>query len=136
MTDSDKVAAALAGMRERNDQWIASMALTEASVNDSPFGDLRRALAAVEAVLAIHVRQEKPIRSWSPCEYHAYDPATGNQVSLRQMRDCPDCAALATDVWLCASCRNLCPDDDKWPCATYLAVSRALLGEEPSPGSE
>ena len=30
------------------------MALTEASVNDSPFGDLRRALAAVEAVLALH----------------------------------------------------------------------------------
>ena len=92
---TDKVAAALAGMRERNDQWIASMALTEASVNDSPFGDLRRALAAVEAVLALH-------------------PADKDEDYPREQPLCPACSE-----W--------------WPCDTIRAVSRALLGEEPSP---
>ena len=94
---TDKVAAALAGMRERNDQWIASMALTEASVNDSPFGDLRRALAAVEAVLALH-------------------PADKDEDYPREQPLCPACSE-----W--------------WPCDTIRAVSRALLGEEPSPAA-
>jgi hypothetical protein len=40
----------VAAARDRNEHWITSMRLTEASVTDSPFGDLRKALAAVEAL--------------------------------------------------------------------------------------
>jgi len=46
-------AAWIAAARDRNEHWITHMALTEASVADSPFGDLRKALAALEAVRKI-----------------------------------------------------------------------------------
>jgi hypothetical protein len=46
-------AAWIAAARDRNEHWITRMALTEASVADSPFGDLRKAVAALEAVLAL-----------------------------------------------------------------------------------
>jgi hypothetical protein len=52
---ADWVAAA----RDRNERWITSMALTEASVADSPFGDLRKALAAVEALQDALLRHQQ-----------------------------------------------------------------------------
>ena len=95
MTDSDKVAAALAGMRERNDQWIASMALTEASVNDSPFGDLRRALAAVEAVLEMHQPGRIMVLGALCKDHEGYRHFSITSTEAARNRACPDCAATA-----------------------------------------
>ena len=95
MTDSDKVAAALAGMRERNDQWIASMALTEASVNDSPFGDLRRALAAVEAVLKLHQPGRIMVLGALCKDHEGYRHSSITSTEAARIRACPDCAATA-----------------------------------------
>ncbi len=49
----DQVTAALAKIRERNEHWIKTMALTGASVEDSPFGDNRLLVAAVRDVLKL-----------------------------------------------------------------------------------
>ena len=48
----DPVAARIAEMRERNEAHIAAMMFTEYTVSTHPCGDLRRALAALDAVLA------------------------------------------------------------------------------------
>ena len=45
--EPDPVATWIAAAHDRNERWITSMALTEASVADSPYGDLRKALAAL-----------------------------------------------------------------------------------------
>lgn len=54
MADSDPAASALEEIKERNEQHIAALKLTEWSVANSPYGDLRKAVAALEAVLKAH----------------------------------------------------------------------------------
>jgi hypothetical protein len=48
---ADPLAAAIS---DRNEDYIATLALTEATVAQMPSGDLRRLLAAVEGVLKLH----------------------------------------------------------------------------------
>jgi hypothetical protein len=86
-----------------------------------------RLLAAVEAVLNLHVMQETPVLCWDRvCDAHrdkrgvAVQPPPG---------DCPDCRFR--DMWVCRHCN--CPNDE-WPCPTYRAISAALLGEETDHG--
>ncbi len=85
-----------------------------------------RLLAAVEAALKLHARQDKPVRSWDlglRCEAHDW---TKNTVrSFDAVRDCPDCSYR--DRHPCVHCR--CED---WPCPTVLAITAALTGAEPA----
>jgi hypothetical protein len=55
MTDAaaDPVAAILAAIKERNEQYITTLALTEHTASGLPCGDVRRLVAAVEAVLKL-----------------------------------------------------------------------------------
>jgi len=57
-----QVTAALEAIQQRNEHWIKTMALTGASVEDSPFGDNRLLLAAVRDVLKHH--RPAPITNW------------------------------------------------------------------------
>ena len=51
--DSDQLPARLAQIRERNEAHIEAMRYTEWTVRTHPCGDLRRALAALEAALKV-----------------------------------------------------------------------------------
>lgn len=83
-----------------------------------------RLLAAVDAVLALHSRQETPVRSWNhvcPAHRDARGFADPRQMA---MADCPDCRF--TEIWVCRHCS--CPNDG-WPCPTYAAIERELTGK-------
>ncbi len=87
-----------------------------------------RLLAAVERVLELHARQDKPVRSWDldlRCAAHDW---TRNTIrSFDAVRDCPDCRY--SEYYACSHCR--CPDD-AWPCPTVLAITAALAGDDES----
>jgi hypothetical protein len=89
-------------------------------------------LAAVEAVLNLHARAEKPSRTTRVCAEHVQERTRAHARDLpawrRDVAACPDCTA--TEKWVCAepSCRHECPDDDGWPCPTVRAVTAALAG--------
>ena len=109
---TDPVAAYLAQVRKEFDVFGEASALP-------------RLHAALGAVLALHVRQGKPVRNYSKmCPEHAWNPADRSIGRLEDIRDCPDCGY--TEYYVCAHCE--CPDD-KWPCPTYRAISAELLGE-------
>jgi hypothetical protein len=125
-------AALVAAIRERNEAYIKSMAFTEATVREMPSGDLRLALAAVDAVLEQH--KPKQLHEWVrrvgagfPCGHDLdgdwpqhYEGADG----MTYCRDKPT-------VVVCSVCSDGPANDlmAEWPCATYLAISCALLGE-------
>ena len=87
-----------------------------------------RLLVAVERVLELHARQDKPVRSWDldlRCAAHDW---TRNTIrSFDAVRDCPDCRY--SEYYACSHCR--CPDD-AWPCPTVLAITAALTGDSES----
>jgi hypothetical protein len=89
--------------------------------------DVPRLLAAVEAALARHVRQETPVRSWDldlRCPAHNY--AMRAIPSFTEVRDCPDCTYRDRYVCQNPDCR-----EHEWPCPDYLAITTALLREVP-----
>ena len=92
--------------------------------------DAARLLAAVEAVLNLHCRSEKPTRTHNVCGEHARRrPRAAFLPEWRKAVDaCPDCTV--TEKYVCDCCRHTCPDDDEWPCPTYRAISAALLGSQ------
>jgi hypothetical protein len=79
--------------------------------------------AAVQAVLKLHVRQDKPVRSldWA-CARHMRPGLP----DFPAVMACPDCRT--SEYYVCSHCQ--CPRD-AWPCATYRAVSDALSGCAP-----
>ncbi len=86
--------------------------------------DVPRLAAAVEAVLAVHVRQEQPVRHYGlgdACPKHHLN-AFGRP-NYATFRDCPDCRY--TEYYVCSHCQ--CPHDN-WPCPTYRAITTALTG--------
>ena len=91
-----------------------------------------RLLVAVERVLELHARQDKPVRSWDldlRCAAHDW---TRNTIrSFDAVRDCPDCRY--SEYYACSHCR--CPDD-AWPCPTVRAITAALTGQEAGDGLE
>jgi len=92
--------------------------------------DVPRLLAAVEAVLALHVKQEEPVRSYGPgdsCPQHLMT-ALGRR-NYATMHKCPDCRY--TEYFVCEYCDR---SNDTWPCPTYAAISSALLGEAGTDG--
>lgn len=110
-----------AGYAVSAQEWGTSM---QACADDVP-----RLLAAVEAVLELHVKMDKPARYYEHCPVHAFDPETRSFGSFETVRTCPDCTYR--EVWLCKHCE--CPNDE-WPCPTYQAISAGLSGKEDDRG--
>lgn len=92
--------------------------------------DVPRLVAALEAVLKLHRKQDKPVRSWDlelRCEAHDWTRlAVG---SFDVVRDCPHCSYR--DYYVCSyqDCR-----DEEWPCPTVRAIA-AELGREGGGGA-
>jgi hypothetical protein len=136
MTSPDPPAAALlAQIRERN-------AKTGGGYSSNPGDyirsaeDVPRLLAAVERVLNLHAPYSTVTRHI--CPVHATGMSGRAWASLKTYRDevdaCPDCRK--EEVQVCSECRNACPDDDKWPCPTYRAITAALTGTQLSEDGE
>lgn len=90
--------------------------------------DIPRLLAVADTVLALHVRQDRPVISWDRlCLAHR--DARGFADRQRGLRDCPDCKF--SEIYVCRHCS--CPNDF-WPCPTYRALLAALTGKEASGG--
>jgi len=123
----DDLAAWITAARDRNQLWITSMKLTEASVRDSPFGDLERALAAVERVLELH-QPGRIIVLGAVCEKHEQYPNFSiTSIEAQRVRDCPDCKATVS-----VSCT--CGYADVERCPHRLAITAELLSKEGSDG--
>ena len=87
-----------------------------------------RLLVAVERVLELHRKQDKPVRSWDldlRCAAHDWTKRVIR--SFDAVRDCPDCRY--TEYYACSHCR--CPDD-AWPCPTVRAITAELAGDSES----
>ena len=69
MPDPDPLAAELARIDDSNEAYIKRLALTDATVATMPSGDLRKALAALEAVLRDHEPRTRipPNRHYAIC---------------------------------------------------------------------
>jgi hypothetical protein len=79
-------------------------------------------VAAIEAVLKLHVRQDKPIRTYDldlRCEAHDWTKHAVRAFDV--VRECPDCTYRERYVCSNRDCR-----EDEWPCPTYLAISAEL----------
>jgi hypothetical protein len=132
MTD-DTLTAALDEIRERraliDDPDVAFAVAAKrmaATMRDFP-----RLLAALDEVLKLHTRRDQPVITTALCVKHSGVRVQGILVAERRVavRACPDCTV--TEKYVCIHCRHECPDDDDWPCPTYEAISRALMGEDP-----
>jgi hypothetical protein len=120
---ADRVAARLAETRDNY---------------DGEFGDphVLALLAAVEAALALH----RPFRIYEPCD-HDHDQDDIDAGRATETADFVSCDEMYL-YSICASCCRVnlgqsetCADAHEpsscWPCETYEAVTRALLGEQP-----
>jgi hypothetical protein len=68
---TDDVATTLAGIKERNEQYITTLALTEHTAAGLPCGDVRLLLAALEAALTHHVEaviEDMPVPRFRYCK--------------------------------------------------------------------
>lgn len=130
---STEVSAALEEIRDRNENTIRTLALTDWTLRDHPCGDVRRLLAVADVALKLHRRSDEPVKTRHVCSVHAYLHHPSPQWRA-DVEACPDCTV--TEKWVCAepSCRHECPDDDEWPCPTFEAISRALTGKEEEHG--
>ena len=120
-TQADPVAAYLAEVRERAEATHQGFSSNVTHYLQSQ-QDVPRLLAAVQAALRLHHRQDRPVRSWDldlRCPIHAAGIAVP---SFETIRDCPDCTYR--DRYVCAN--RDCHDED-WPCAEYQAITRELL---------
>ena len=93
----------------------SSSAQTKLDSHDGP-----RVMAALEAVLALHVPFERQMRQF--CRVHE----SGAKFRLswqRAVSRCPDCREVTRLV--CAACGPVC-NDIAWPCATVLAIRKEL----------
>lgn len=122
--DADPVAAYLAAARQRWDtaeNAVYATLLGRAQALTS-LADVPRLLAAVEAVLARHVRQEQPVRSYDldlRCPAHHWTTAAA---SVADIRNCPDCTYREHRVCANPDCR-----EHGWPCPDYQAIATELL---------
>jgi hypothetical protein len=79
-----------------------------------------RLMAAVDAVLALHVPVERQMRQF--CGVHD-SGATFWGRWARAVSRCPDCREVTKRI--CAACGPIC-NDIAWPCSTVLAIRTAL----------
>lgn len=129
LEDGDRLREAMATllkeMEARNQAWIESLALTGASVRDSPFGDLPLLLGVVEAVLKWHQPGRVAILG-SLCERHeSHRHFSITRTEADGVRACPDCAATVY-----ASCTGCGPGVSVDACPYRLAITRELTGKE------
>ena len=112
----DKLSAALDGMRRRARQITDEHAADDCDLDGETCTghDAELLLAAVDAVLARHVPKTVTVTHLCGAHHRIVIP------------NCPDC--VKRQVTTCAACDPVCPDDNTWPCADYLAISRALTG--------
>ena len=123
--DPDGASAALAAIRDGANCSIAyagNHACPDAGSSCSAHNALRL-LAAVERVLELHHRRDKPVRTHNICMAHA---PWGNDEGYNA--GCAACTITEKQVCAEPSCRHECPDDDGWPCPTVLAITAALAG--------
>jgi hypothetical protein len=116
-------AAWIAAARDRNEHWITSMRLTEASVADSPFGDLRKALAAVEAVLALHQPGWTVVLGAVCHDHEAFRHFSITAAEADRCRACPACEATVSVACTCGYV-------DAERCPHRQAIAAGLLGKE------
>lgn len=95
-----------------------SLTQIKPDLNDGP-----RLVAAVGAVLALHIPLERQIRQF--CRIHN-SGAKFRPLWEFAVRRCPDCREITKQV--CAACGPIC-NDIAWPCATVLAI-RGTLGAQ------
>lgn len=89
--------------------------------------DVPSLVAALEAVLKLHVRRDRPVRTHHICMAHG---PLGDDEGYNK-----HCAACRiTEKYVCEHCRRECPDDDAWPCPTVLAITREITGKGESDG--
>ena len=125
MADGDPVAAALAEVRERNEDRIRAMAYTEYTVEHHVAeGDVRRLLGALDKVLELHApRTDRVLGSSCFTHRNALNtmlpvPGCENCVQDRQREVCPECRDEYGDPVLFQDCR-----------ARSAAVLAALAGK-------
>lgn len=112
---------ALAEIRERNAKVTIAAPLTATASAD----DIPRLLAAVEALLKLHQRQERPVLSWDrACPAHR-DKHGFADPRQREARDCPHCRF--SEFYVCSHCS--CPND-RWPCPTAQAIAGVMTRKE------
>jgi len=120
----DRAAAYLAEARARFSQTNYAI-VTESprltAVLGASTSDVPRLLAAVGAVLARHVRQEHPVRSYDldlRCPAHHWTTAAASA----DIRACPDCTYREHRVCANPDCR-----EHEWPCPDHEAITTELL---------
>jgi hypothetical protein len=79
-----------------------------------------RLLAAVDAVLALHIPVERQMRQF--CAVHDSGAKFWPRWA-RAVNCCPECREVTKRI--CAACGPIC-NDIAWPCATVLAIRTAL----------
>lgn len=128
-TMDDRLTAELEAIRERNEHmrtrygYVGGLVALAGAKDDVP-----RLLAALDAVLKLHARPEKPTRSYEldlRCDAHRH--ARISHIRAGEVRDCPDCTYR--EVWYCMHCHH-----EEWPCPTVQAITGKLAGEAGSGG--
>jgi hypothetical protein len=123
MPDTDLTSAldAIRDRRARSTSYVSARDLPDGDNRSAASAaDVPRLLAAVDAVLARHVPKTVTVTRLCGAHHRIVIP------------DCPDC--VKRQVTTCAACDPVCPDDNTWPCADYLAISRELTGEDGTDG--
>lgn len=130
MAPDDPASVTLAAIRERNEQYITALALTEHTAAGLPCGDVRLLLKAVEAVLAPHQPGRRVVFG-STCERHeAHRHFSITATEADDVRACPDCTA--TVYTSCAGCGVGMSVDE---CPVREAITSALAGKEAGDGN-
>jgi hypothetical protein len=132
----DPLAAALAGIRERNGQLrtryghVGGLLVLAKAERDVP-----RLLAAVEAVLEEVHALSVLVSYWQPCPVHSAQreefggPWQRQPFASRAEADCPGCGQV--EYVGCDGCRNEAGHPSRpEECPTRTGITSALLGEE------
>jgi len=131
MAADDPVSAVLAEIRDRNEAWIKKARFTEWTVSRQGEGDIRRLLAALDAVLKRH----RPVQLYGMAEDFSGRPACahGPDYDGDAHYEGDDgiwyCMGEPTVV-VCGSCADQSDSDAwVWPCPTYEDIAGALAGK-------
>jgi hypothetical protein len=116
---TDPVAAKLAEIRH---DWDHS--------DGRPMRHIPALLGAVEAVLALHVRQAAPVRIHNLCPEHASLSALRDKRVRIEVETCTACTI--TQQFVCQHCS--CPNEE-WPCLTFRVLSAEMLGKDGADGT-
>jgi hypothetical protein len=132
---SDQLTAHLSGVRQRSERPLgAALPISDDGVRClmESAADVPLLLNAVEAVLARHQRQERPVRSYDldlRCPAHEWTKSAAR--SFSEVRECPDCTYRERFHCVNPDCR-----EHEWPCPERMAITRELLGEVPAAHGE